>query len=139
MTRLQAGYGYVEVMVAALLLSIALIPAADALRDTVMHDRERRNLMSASYATKALLETVLTEPFADLQAQASATGGVAPSAYSDVPSATPRRLIWVRPYDADNADGDDDISTGADDGIVQVVAEAQNTGIRFVTLVVEGA
>ncbi len=128
------GYSYVEVLVAAVILSTAIVPSLDALREVSMHAVMQRTLVEQRFESLALFETVLAEPFGALEAEAAATGGLTPASYSDPSGTQYRRVVTIAPYDVDDADGDGDPSTGTDAGIVFVSLEIAELGILFNTL-----
>lgn len=112
----QSGLTYVEVMVAAVLISIALVPAIDALY-TGMHASDVYETSSAEhYAALAKIEELLAEPQSLLVAAAAAAGNhTTPSAgYSDAAGSPNRRLVYLALYDTDDADGDGDVFTVPD-------------------------
>jgi type II secretory pathway pseudopilin PulG len=115
----EQGFTYVEVVVAVLVLSLALIPAMNAIRGSIAASREQQGLVSGNYAVFSKMEYVLAQPYGNLESAAAAAGGPAnPSSYSD-PVATPARvLIFLAPYDGDNADGDNNPFTGTDPGLL---------------------
>ena len=45
-----------------------------------------------------------------------------------------RRLVYVAGYDGDDADGDGDPFTGADDGLLWVEVEIENTSVAVACL-----
>ncbi len=129
------GYAYVEVLIAAIVLSTALVPATDALRHVVQHSAAQRDLLIHEFAATATLESVLAESFAALDLEAQSTGGTSPSAFSD-PVGTPnRKLVWLAPFDLDNADADNNTLTGAEPGIVRVAVTIPELGISYETLI----
>ena len=129
----HSGYAYLEVLIAALVLSIALVSASDALREVVRHTQQVRTLMQTNYSAQALLETVLTKPYTTLAAELSVTAPEA-SSFSD-PVATPqRRIIYILPFDADNADADDNHFSGAESHMIRVQVVSEQNGVEFTTV-----
>ncbi|MFW2403865.1 MAG: type IV pilus modification PilV family protein [Gammaproteobacteria bacterium] len=121
----QAGLTYVETLVATLILLIGLIPAMDALRSAVSGTATNEGYVADQYRLVGRFEEVLAEPFGNLDAAAGPD--TTPSAYSE-PGGTPGRLvIYIARYDGDNADADGDPFTGADDDLLWVRAEIENT------------
>jgi type II secretory pathway pseudopilin PulG len=117
----QCGFTYVEMVIAVLLLSLALIPALNAIRTNIAATREQQSLISAGYALSSKMEYLLAQPFGNLAGAAIAAGGPAnPTTYTD-PAGTPSRVfVFLASYDADNEDGDNDTLTGGDPGILWV-------------------
>ncbi len=129
----MGGYAYLEVLIAAVVLSVALVPASDALREVVSHTQQQRDLLSINYNTQALFETVLTNPYTTLAAEISVGSPVA-SRFSDPAATLHRRIVYILPFDADNADSDDDHFTGAESNLLQIQIVSENTGIEFITV-----
>ena len=137
----QSGVTYIEVMVAAVLIMIALIPAVDALRTGMLGSEILESSSSEHYAVLARMEEVLAEPFGTLTSAASAAGSQStPSIYSDAVGPPDRRLVFIALYDADNADGDGDVFTVLDPNL-----DGDNnpytgyTGLLWVRTEVEGS
>lgn len=111
----QRGLTYVEVMVAAMLLMIALIPAVEALYGGLHGSRVLDSTSAEHYAVLAKMEEVLAEPIGSLTIAAAAAGSqTMPSSYSDAAGQPDRRLVFIALYDAENADGDGDVFTVMD-------------------------
>ncbi len=132
------GYSYVEVLVAAIILAGALVPASGALRDVLHASTLSRELLALQYEAFGAFEMLQTAPFGQLDGQAQATGGTTPSTLYSEPASTPNRmLVWVAPHDLDNADGDGNALTGVDDGVVRLWLEMEGTTIRYETVIGE--
>ena len=136
-SRRPQGYAYVEVIIAALVVMVAVVPAAEALRSVAAGSVLQRELVAQKYAAMATMETVLAEPFSVLQAEADATKGLAGSKYSQSLGAPNRQVVMVAPYDVDNADKDGNPLTGTDDGVVWVGVNIASLGIAFQAIVTE--
>ena len=138
----MAGFSYVEVLIAVVLIVIALVPALDALSPGVTGSGIHETLAEDHYQLAGKLEQVLVEPFGQLNSAANAVGSATtPTSYSDVFSYADGRQItrnvFIARYDADNADGDDDPFTGTDDGLLWVQVTIAGTGERIESLVSE--
>ena len=121
LSRRKAGISYAEVLVALLVLSLALVPALDALHAGVASASQQATGAIDHYWALGRLEEVLAEPIALLDAAAAAAGGsTTPSSYSDAIGAPNRRLVFVTRYDGDNADADADPFSGGDEGLLYV-------------------
>ena len=108
----QSGLTYIEVMIAAVLIVLALLPATDALYTGMRGSDVYESTSSQHFAALALMEDVLAEPFSSLTTAAAVAGNQStPSSYSDLAGTPDRRLVFVALYDADNADGDGDVFT----------------------------
>lgn len=137
----QIGLTYVEVLVAAALIAIALLPAMDALYTGMMGSDVYQASANQHYATLAKIEDVLAESYGTLTSAAAAAGSEStPSSYSDAAGLPDRRLVFIALYDADNADGDGDVFTVPDPN-----ADGDNnsytgyTGLLWVRVEVEGS
>ena len=120
MMRHQAGLSYIEVMVATLLLTIALVPMMDALKPGLQGAQIHREQADTRFALGGKLEQVLAEPFDDLDAAATAAGAFdVATIYSDLAARVPHEVFIWR-WDVDNADADDDELTGGEDDILWV-------------------
>ena len=117
----QQGFSSVEVVLAVLILGLALVPAMNAIRGSIAASREQQGLISASYGVLSKMEYVLAQPYGDLELAAAAAGSpTIPTSYSDPVSTPARLLVFLAPYDGDNADSDNDPFTGADPGLLWV-------------------
>lgn len=117
----EKGLTYIEVVLAVLLLSLALVPALNAIRGSIAASRGQQELISGSYAVLSKMEYVLAQSYSNLADAAAAAGSPTnPTTYSD-PGGTPARaLVFLALYDADNADGDSNPLTGGDAGLLWV-------------------
>jgi len=117
----EQGFTYIEVVVAVLLLSLALIPALNAIRDSIAAGREQQVLISGSYAVFSKMEYVLAQPYGNLAGAAAVAGGPTnPTSYSDPAGTSARVFVYLAPYDADNGDSDNNPFTGGDPGLLWV-------------------
>lgn len=133
----MAGYAYVEVLIAALVITLAVSPAADALRDVAMHATTQRTMVNETYAAMGTMETVLAEPFSKLETEAAATKGLTESSYSEALGTEHRHIVMVSPYDLDDADKDGNPLTGTDAGVVWVGVSVENLGIEIQSIMTE--
>jgi hypothetical protein len=117
----RAGFSYFEAVLALFVLSLALVPALDALSTSVSAFSQQARTVVDHYWTLGKLEEVLAEPIASLDAAALAAGQVtAPTLYSDPLGAPNRRLVFIARYDGDDADADGDPFSGGDEGLLFV-------------------
>ena len=128
-------------MVATVLIAIALVPAMDALYTGTLGADIYEGSSSEHYASLALMEEVLAEPFSMLTSAAAVAGSQsAPSSYSDAAGTQGRRLVFIALYDADDADGDSNVFTVLDPNL-----DGDNnpytgyTGLLWVRVEVEGS
>jgi type II secretory pathway pseudopilin PulG len=126
----NGGFSYVEVLVAVGLLALCVVPTMEALQTGVLGAAVHQSETADHYAVAGRLEEVLAEPFASLDAAATAAGGPTnPSSYSASPL-----LVYLARYDGDNADGDGNPFTGGDDGLLWVRVAVENGGAALETL-----
>lgn len=130
-----AGFSYVEVMVATVVLAVALVPAIEALSTAPQSAEVHRQHLRQHYRLVDTMETLLSESFSALEAEASTPGSPTASAvYSDVVSTPARRLVYISAYDGDNADSDDDPFTGTDDRLLWIRVEIENSALALEAL-----
>ncbi|HPI60005.1 hypothetical protein [Zoogloea sp.] len=134
--RGQRGFGYVEALVAVVLLAVVLVPALEALGNAARNapTAAQDDTLWMSAANK--LREVTGSRFDDLDAAATAAGGAGNvSSLSDPTGSSPRVLIYLSRYDGDNADGDDNGFTGTDTDLIWVRAAVADTPVSLDTLV----
>ena len=131
----EQGFTYVEVIVAVILMSLALIPALNAIKQSTAVSKGQQSLIANTYAVFSKMEYILAQPYESLSQAAIAAGGATnPSSYSD-PVATPgRRLVFLALYDGDNADGDNQPLTGGDPGLLWVKVELEGEDMAMESL-----
>lgn len=132
----QRGFGYVEALVAVVLLAVVLVPALEALGNAARNapTAAQDDTLWMSAANK--LREVTGSRFDDLDAAATAAGGAGNvSSLSDPAGSSPRVLIYLSRYDGDNADGDDNGFTGTDTDLIWVRATITDTPVSLDTLV----
>lgn len=132
----QRGFGYVEALVAVVLLAVVLVPALEALGNAARNapTAAQDDTLWMSAANK--LREVTGSRFDDLDAAATAAGGAGNvSSLSDPTGSSPRVLIYLSRYDGDNADGDDNGFTGTDTDLIWVRAAVADTPVSLDTLV----
>ena len=152
--RAQAGFSYLEVIVALLVMVLSLPPALQAMRIGLDSAEVRAQALPIAERATGTLESVLAEPFASLRAEAAkARTSAVPTSYSD-PAGTPdRMLVYLSYYDAGNSDGDGnpftllDPDTDGDGnpytgdtpyiGLLWVRIEVEGTAVAFETLTSE--
>lgn len=135
-TNTQAGFSYIEVLVAMVLIAIALVPATEALQVAMLGSGQHETTAVQHYRAYGRMEELMTEGFTTLYDESIALGSpTTPSSYSDAPGTPNRRLVFLSPYDVDNADGNDEpFMTGTDPGIVWLRVEIENSAIAFESL-----
>ncbi len=134
--RRQRGFGYIEALVAVVLLAIAIVPALDALSNATRGapTADRDDDLWQAVANK--LSDVAGARFDDLDTAASLAGSATTaSLFSDASGATPRVMIYLSRYDGDNADGDNNPFTGTDADLIWVRAAITDPPVEMTTLV----
>ena len=138
----MAGFSYVEVLIAVVLIVVALVPAMDALLPGVAGNGIHETIAEDHYQLTGRLEQLLVEPYGQLNSAANAVGSpTTPTTNSDVFTYDNGRQItrnvFLSRYDGDNADADDDPFTGTDDGLLWVRVSIAGTGKSIESLVYE--
>ncbi len=132
----QRGFGYIEALVAVVLLAIAIVPALDALSNATRGapTADRDDDLWQAVANK--LSDVAGARFDDLDAAATAAGSATTATtLSDATTTTPRVMIYLSRYDGDNADGDNNPFTGTDADLIWVRAAITDPPVEMTTLV----
>ena len=110
------------------LLAILLVPAINALQTSAVGADVHRDLANDHFRLTSRMEELLAESFSDLEAAALTAGSPTVETIYSEASGTPGRLVvYLSPCDGNNADGDNDLFTGTDDGILWIRVEAENT------------
>jgi len=142
------GFTYVGVMVAAVLIAVALVPAMQALQTGIMGTAIGQDITDQHYKRQQKLAELQAEPFASLLAAAKLAGNkttaTATPYYSDAGGTANRNLVYLALYDADadpftitdpNTDGDSDLYTGSTANLLWLRVETEATGQGIETLV----
>ena len=139
--HLQRGLTYVEVLVAAALIAIVLVPAVEALYTGIHASDVYASTSIEHYAAVAKLEELLAEPQSSLLAAAATAGDeTTATSLSDAPGTPVRRLTYIARYDADDIDGDGNVFTVPDANV-----DGDNdpftgyTGLLWVRVAIEGS
>ena len=126
--RNPAGFSYVEVLVATVLVALTLVPAIDALSSGIMAGGVHASAVVRQNALQAKLEEMLALPFDDLDAEALAVGSyLTPTSYSDTAGSSDRRLVFLALFDVDDADSDGNALTGGEAGLMWVRVTVEGT------------
>lgn len=123
----QSGISYVEVLAAVIIVAVSVIPATNAIRGALDVAEADNQATVNHYHLMSKMEEVLAEPFADVAAAAAGPGTA--TVYSDPPGPD-RRLVFIAPYDGDNADADTDPFTGGEPDLLWVRVEIEGS-VRF--------
>jgi Tfp pilus assembly protein PilV len=131
----HGGFSYLEVLIATLLIAVALVPMMDALRPGIQGSKLHKQRAEIHYVLAGKLETVLAEPFVDLDEAATAAGSAtSPTSYSDLAADIPYQ-VYIWRYDADNADADADVFSGGEDDILWVSVSLADASQSLQTLI----
>jgi Tfp pilus assembly protein PilV len=134
----QAGLSYVETLIAVVLLAVALVPVLETLGVAFTGAAVSETVIQWQQQVATRMETVRAEPFAALDTAAQDAGSeTTPSSYSDVAGGQDRTLVFLSRYDGDNADSDNDVFTGTDEGLLWVRVAIENTPYELTTLVAQ--
>jgi len=132
----QAGLSYVETLIAVTILAAALVPALETLQTAFTGAAVQETVVLWQQQLATRMETVLAEPFGNLDDAALAAGSeTTPSSYSDAAGGPDRVLVFLSRYDGDNADTDNDPFTGTDDGLLWARIAIENTPYELTSLV----
>lgn len=130
----QSGLSYVEVLLATLLISLTLVPMMESLQPGLQATAWHEQQSEIHYALTGTMETLLAEPFADLDAAAAAAGDASTAtSYSNLLAAVPY-AVFISRYDVDNADADGDPLTGGESDILWLRVVAVTGGEAYTTL-----
>lgn len=131
-----AGFTYVEILVAVMLMALVLVPSIEAFNTSINANKVYGEKVVDHYRLVDLLEQTLAEPFADLNAEADLAGGATIATnYSDPPGTIRRRVVFIAAYDGDNADADNDPFTGTDADLLWLSVAIENRDDQLVALV----
>ena len=131
-----AGFTYVEVLIATLLIVVTLLPAIQALYPATVGAGIHESRLKDHYRLAGGLEALLARPFAELDTEAVAISDptMASTTYSDPTTEVVRRLVYLSRYDADNADADNNPFTGTEDDLLWIRVEIAGTTEALETL-----
>ena len=139
MNNRQAGFSYMELLVATLLIAIMLVPALEAMQSGIQGSAIHTQLAQNQYRMISKMEQTLALPFSELLQQADlvADSTVLIPEYSDTAGTEFRRLVYLARYDGDNSDADDDPFTGTDAGLLWLRVTIENGPRSLETVIVE--
>jgi len=140
MKKRQAGFSYMELLIATLLIVIMLVPALDAMQSGIQGSGIHTELARNQYRMISKMEQTLALPFAELLEQADLVADpkiLIPAPFSDLAGTESRRLVFLSRYDGDNADTDDDPFTGTDNGLLWVRVTIEDSPRSLETVIVE--
>lgn len=131
-----AGFSYVEVLIATVLVATSLVPAIEALSSGIMAGGVHATAVTRQQALHGKLEEMLALPFDDLDAAALAAGSyLTATSYSDLPGTKDRRLVYLALFDVDNLDSDSNSLTDGEAGLmwVRVAVEGAIDAVETLT------
>ncbi len=99
--RCDAGFSYIEVVLAVLLLAVCLVPAMDAVRDSFAAPQIAQSVAAAQQCVKNHMEKVIAEPYQNLLNEAPASVVAQNSALYSLPADAncPARTVVIMHYD----------------------------------------
>ena len=121
----QSGISYVETLAAAIIIAVSIVPATVAIRGAMNATQLDSRATVNHYRLMSTMEELLAAPFATVFAQAA--GPTTATSYSDAAGSVDRRLVFIAPYDGDNADADNDPFTGTDPDLLWLRVEIEGT------------
>jgi len=133
----QSGFSYIEVLVATLLIVITLVPALESMQSGLQGSGIHSQMAEDHYRLIAKMEETLAKSFNELLAQADTVASPTvsvPAPYSDSAGSESRRLVYLSRYDGDNADADNDVFTGTDEGLIWVRVSIENSNQALETV-----
>lgn len=127
----QNGLSYVEILVAIVLISIALVPAMEALVPAISGSVIYRSETERHYHLAAKLEEVLALPYAQLDEEALAVVNetTASTLFSDADPSDSRRLVFLSRYQP--ADSVTPVAVFTTDDIGMLWVRVQLEGSEF--------
>ena len=120
----QSGLSLVEILIAVLIVTAAVVPVTDAIRGGISATEQDSIATINHYRLSGKMEEVLAQPFAILDEESSKVP--TPASYSDPLGTIDRRIVYIRPYDGDDHDKDNDPFTGTDPGLLWISVEIEN-------------
>ncbi len=116
-----AGYAYVEVLIAVVLVATCLAPMVETIAQAVRIQTQQADQRDALHSTTSLMEQTLSTRYQALDLEAIAVNdATVATAYSDPTGTDNQRLVYLARYDIDNADSDNDPLTGGDAGLLWI-------------------
>jgi hypothetical protein len=129
--RRARGISYVEVVVATAVLTIALVPALDAMRTGIAGTEVHATEIASRQRLSDKMEEILARPFNSLYRLTYATGGNQPTTVqaelSDAPGSSGRRIVNL--YRVDGA-----TASSADTGLLRIRVSYEDGGAPLETL-----
>ncbi len=139
-----AGFSYVEVLIAIVLLAIILVPAMQAIQTGIKGTEMHALATDQHYALLGKMEEILAENYDSLLSAAETAGSnTVASSYSDPAGTADRKRVYLALYDADadpfviqdaNTDGDNNIYTGETADLLWIRVDQENSPYAFETL-----
>lgn len=123
-----AGFAYLEVLVAVVLLALCALPAANALRNGLTALDAAPARMKALRCMRDKMESVLAEPYANLLAAAN---GKQPTSYTEkAVNGCVARDVYIGVYQKSGTD-----DTALSTALLRVDVVSSETNYSFTTLV----
>jgi len=133
---MQAGISYTEAMVAAFLAAVLLLPALQGLQLGVMGSGVYIQKNQEYQYLQEKMEEVLHTSFAVLEnAQAGQNMATTLSDVVQYDNGTSvNRQVFITAYDVDNQDGDNNVFSGGDSGVLWIKVELEGGVVALETL-----
>ena len=133
----QIGLSYIEVLIATVIISVALAPMMNSLQTGLQGNALHKNKVKVLHQLSGTLETLLAQPFNELDAAATAAGAYTTStSYSDVSTTVPYN-VFISRYDVDNADSDNNVFTGGEENLLWIKVALLDGSDSFETLLIK--
>ena len=131
----QSGVSYIEVLVTTFMIAVLLVPAMESLIPGMQASDVHQQQTQSHYVLSGRLEQLLSEPYANLKAEADRIGSPSiPSVYSSPIDDQIEYSVFLANYDIDNLDADGDIFTGVEEDVLWIKIENSDQSIVYQTL-----
>lgn len=137
----QDGFSFIEIMVAVVLLAICAVPMAEAVRNGLLASTAAVDSARELRCTKALMETVLSQPFQMLSAAARNRGEAAGYVLPDDPACSGvARTVAIHWYEREAGKDEVFLASDADprrleDAMLHVTVASHGGRFSFTRLV----
>ncbi len=121
------------------LLAVLLVPAMRALQTGIIGADVHSDIAANQFRLTSRLEELLAESFVDLSDAAIAAGApTTATSFSEAAGPPGRLLVYLSPYDGDNADADSDPFTGTDADLLWIRVDIEDTVHTLETIRAQG-
>lgn len=130
--RDEGGLSYLEVLIATVVLAVSVVPVTTGLIGSLQTASHGRTATEAHFHVFEKMEEVLSYSFAELAAEQQAAN--VPTRFSDGATLASRRVVYIFAADGDNADGDNNLTTGGDASLLMIRTEYEDQSYRLEAL-----